>query len=399
MNNDKFLKKQKISEESPGAILKDFATLLDFIGSDGVETSGKYHLLPMKRLAELNSRLSHPIEIDLKRPLQKSYPAISGLYLLMRTSGLAPVVHKGKKAFLRLDPTALECWHSLNPIERYFTLLEVWLRPGGGETLGEREGRFDHPLSRWRDLTRCVPRQGLDITGNPKEQPLLAFLPGLRNLALMELFGLVTLRTIEPEPGGGWNVAEIQRTQWGDALLELIMKDDNYMSLLFDEEADFSRLQAVIQPFFPQWRNTLSFPAEVFQEGVYVCKVSLGPRYWVRIALPAKALLEELHYAIQQAVDFDDDHLYYFGYRNRFGREVKIYHPYTDEGPYSNEVSIGKLGLSPGTELKYLFDFGDCWHFKIVVESIDDADPKHSRPKILEHHGKAPRQYRDYPYE
>src|SRR5438046_2111372 len=74
------LHNQLISEDGPGAVLRDFAALLDFVGAREIVVSGKHQLLPMSLLAELNSRLSITNQISLKRPQQKSYPYINGLY-------------------------------------------------------------------------------------------------------------------------------------------------------------------------------------------------------------------------------------------------------------------------------------------------------------------------------
>ena len=68
------LQNQPISEREPGAVLRDFASLLDFVGAREIVVSGKHQLLPMSLLAELNSRLSRTNQISLKRPQQKSYP-------------------------------------------------------------------------------------------------------------------------------------------------------------------------------------------------------------------------------------------------------------------------------------------------------------------------------------
>ena len=79
---------QTIGENEPGAVLRDFASLLDFVGAREIAVSGKHQLLPMSLLAELNSRLSRTNQVGLQRPQQKSYPYINGLYLLLRASGL-----------------------------------------------------------------------------------------------------------------------------------------------------------------------------------------------------------------------------------------------------------------------------------------------------------------------
>jgi hypothetical protein len=61
-----------INESEPGSILRDFETLLGFIGPDGVRATGKYHLLPLDRLLELNSWMTKPVPTRLERPQQRS---------------------------------------------------------------------------------------------------------------------------------------------------------------------------------------------------------------------------------------------------------------------------------------------------------------------------------------
>ena len=47
------LASQRRDENGPGSILIDFEMLLGFV-EDGVRSTGKYHLLPMARLFELD---------------------------------------------------------------------------------------------------------------------------------------------------------------------------------------------------------------------------------------------------------------------------------------------------------------------------------------------------------
>lgn len=85
----KILQQQTIIQHSPGIILRDFQTILEFLQPQGVEVSSTYHHFSLKYLQPLNSLLSYPIETNLKRPQQKSYPYIHGLYFVLRTSGPA----------------------------------------------------------------------------------------------------------------------------------------------------------------------------------------------------------------------------------------------------------------------------------------------------------------------
>ncbi|MBA3715491.1 MAG: hypothetical protein H0W76_24045 [Pyrinomonadaceae bacterium] len=116
--------------------MRDFATLLDFVGQREVKVSGKHQLLPMNLLAELNAQLAKPLRLGLNHPQQKCYPHINGLYLLLRASRLS-LTEVRKQTTLSPDQLALDSWRSLNATERYFTLLEAWMVRGEREIIGE----------------------------------------------------------------------------------------------------------------------------------------------------------------------------------------------------------------------------------------------------------------------
>jgi hypothetical protein len=230
----------------------------------------------------------------------------------------------------------------------------------------------------------------------------LRYRPGWYDLALLELFGLVTIEHLPPEPGGGWRIGRIERTPLGAVLLSLLV-DHFFISpeaMLNHggneaEELSFGRLQPVIRPYAPQWQRNLVLPELLFQDGLYVFKVSLDctSKVWRRLAVPAKSTLEELSDAILRAYDFDNDHLHCFTYLDRFGAPLEVNHPAMDEGPWTDEVQVGDLRLQPGGRLSYLFDFGDNWQFDRWLERVDPADPHKKKPVVLESAGKAPTQY------
>jgi hypothetical protein len=161
-----------------------------------------------------------------------------------------------------------------------------------------------------------------------------------------------------------------------------------------DEKAEVGRLQALLQPYFPEWKRTLSIPKRGFLEGTYIFKVSLG-RLWFLIAIPAGYSLESLSSFILNTVEFDYDHLYQFKYENPFGALERVNHPYMDEGPWADDVLIGNLPLRIGQEMTYLYDFGDNWEFEVTLEQVD-LDKKIEKPVLLERHGKPPKQYPPY---
>ena len=102
-NHETCLRDQAISDSEPGPVRQDFQMLLDFVGPQGVEAGGKYNLLALKFIGELDSRLSRPLNLSLKRPQLRSHPYLQGLHLLLRASGLAIVEGVGAKAKLVVD--------------------------------------------------------------------------------------------------------------------------------------------------------------------------------------------------------------------------------------------------------------------------------------------------------
>jgi len=80
----RILKEQQITTESPGAILRDVATLIEFVGSGGIVPKGRNANLPIGCLPELNCRTSYPIQPGLKRALLRDYPNLAGTFILLR---------------------------------------------------------------------------------------------------------------------------------------------------------------------------------------------------------------------------------------------------------------------------------------------------------------------------
>ncbi|WP_250121217.1 plasmid pRiA4b ORF-3 family protein [Chroococcidiopsis sp. CCMEE 29] len=391
------LKQQTITETEPGTILQDFQTLLDFVGNAGIAVSGTQHLLPLKSLADLNQRLSEPIQTDLKRPQQKSYPPINGLYLLLRASGVGQIVSQGKKHLLVLNPELLQSWNSLNPTERYFTLLEAWLIRAHEEMVGERRSSLN-------EGTKCIqywpriPDKGQKIRSYAEQQSL-SYWPELHNLALMKLFGLLHVESGKPEAGKGWRVKTVKQLPFGDALMQVIVRAfvEHGMEWGSEENSSvsFGELQPALQPYFPEWQNTLAIPEHEFRSGVYVFKLYFG-KIWRRIAISSQMTLADLSSLILESVNFDSDHLDMFTYKNQIGRTVEISHPYADGSPSTTEVCIGDLPLSEGAAMTYVFDFGDWWEFNVQLEKIQSDDSRVNYGAIIESYGAVPPQYPDW---
>jgi hypothetical protein len=394
---------QAITADKPGRVLRDFGMLLDFLGMQGVEAAGKYNLLPLKLIGELDSRLSHPLRLELKRPQLRSHPYLQALHLLLRASGLSRVEGAGVKARLVLDPEMLVQWHHLNPTEQYFNLLEAWLRFGRSEMVGESDRTLSDMLSPIVTTLQYLPEEGQRLDPeNPHQSYIFGVGRDLYLLALLDLFGLVAVEQ-PPPPFASWGPAKIEHVPFGDAVITVIASrfyPHGFPEIPPDEDRGqgvpavprFGAWQPLFQPYFPEWRDNLELPEPEPRDGTFIFRVSLG-KVWRLIAMPAGATLDDLVDWILRSVRFDHDHLYEFTYRDRLGVSASVSHPWMDEGPSADEIAIGALPLEPGQTMELLYDFGDEWPFTIKLERIEPPGAKIKAPRILESRGRSPKQY------
>jgi hypothetical protein len=387
----------RITPTTPGPIVQDFDALLERINAEGIPVSNTQHQISLKILPDLNAQLSQPIQIDLKRPQQKSYPNLYGLYLLLRVTGLTQIHSTGKTPKLVINPDRYAAWQTLNPTEKYFTLLEAWLIRGDLELLGEDRNPLNEGsrvLRAWADLSK-QPK----TYRNYAEQDRLNYWPGFHNLTLMQMFGWVELVCPRPDAGKGWRVKQVKPTPIGDAIATVALSAYYDQEFHWASEDDFTLpwgdFQPYFQPYFPEWQQNLpALQPSAHQTGTYIFKVSLG-KIWRRLSISSEMTLEALGDLIRESVNFDSDHLDLFSFKDAMGRTVEIHSPHNDwrEGKATDEVLVGDLPLQPGMAMTYLFDFGDCWTFNVQLEEIQPGKPKRGCNKILERHGKAPEQY------
>ena len=128
-------------------------------------------------------------------------------------------------------------------------------------------------------------------------------------------------------------------------------------------------------------------------DGIYVFKVSLDKNILRRIELSSDHTLLDLHYSIQSAYGFDDDHLYSFFMDGKIPSDEVFTSPYDDTGPHVDVARIGDLELTVGQNILYLFDYGDMWRFRVELEEIRTQGVKPLNPMIIESKGKSPEQY------
>ena len=401
------LSDQQITTGDPGTILGDIETLIEFIGTVGLETKSKQGNLPAAALPTLNDRLAHPIDVNLNRPLLRDYPNLAGLYVLLRVMDIAQVDQRR----LRINQDTHALWQSFNLTEKYFAMLEAWLFVADAEVLGRADRRR---LSQFSDNMHFLIRLTSRWQTFHEFCHIYAFEGAVStwNTHLQTQFGLIEVQA-RPAAGRqgtnrGWLMAAARRTRWGEAVAWAVAEataqaEGNFgIFIQTPEHAGFGFLQPIFRPHFPDWRKVFALAEPGFQAGLHIFTVSMddfraGGSVWRQLAVPARISLDALARAILDAFKFtDDQHLYEFRFRDHFGKGRVYYHPCTDEGPFAHQIAVGDTGLPEKGTMKFLFDYGDSWRFKLQLDRIDPPDKKIRRPRVIGSAGRAPKQYPDW---
>jgi len=114
----------------------------------------------------------------------------------------------------------------------------------------------------------------------------------------------------------------------------------------------------------------------------------------VNIELDGSATLDDLHYAIQKAVHFDNDHQYCF-YLSRTDRSRNREY-FNNENELIFTQTIKDLFPLPSKQsLFYFFDWGDDWVFKVSSSRKRPHDPVEglAYPRVESESGIKPVQY------
>jgi hypothetical protein len=413
------LTEQQITSGEPGTILKDVDTVLEFVGPDGIVTKSRNASFPSERLPELNAKVGHPIQLDLKRALLRDYPNLAGIFVLLRVTDLLQI--KGNR--LVVCPAALEFWRGLNCTEQYFALLEALLFQAQSSVLGGGRKREDaqgfgsmtlflgHLTERWLDFGHGDSVYFLGPDGELPPWKIFA----QQQLGLIEIRpGQFSERERRLWGGSGWLVGGVKLTPWGTAvawaLLDFLKEINEQEVKIGDNsprpdareimtEPEFGMLRRIFHPYFPEWQRIYARPKRESNIGTHVFKVRLvgwrggDASIWRRLAVPPNTSLDELAGAILHAFKFDDDHLYDFRYRDQRGRHRVYNRPYGDEGPFTSEIAVGETDLALKDHMLFTFDYGDNWEFELRLEKLEAGPCKLRRPKVIESSGKAPEQY------
>jgi len=137
--------------------------------------------------------------------------------------------------------------------------------------------------------------------------------------------------------------------------------------------------------------------------------VKENPEVYRVIELRGDQTLDDLHRAIFDAFDREEEHLYEFqvgGKKPMDERARRYVHEFLAKDWWDSEPPAGiasrtaldQLGLKRGNVFYYWFDFGDDWWHKIRVLTIQQQQIERGEkfPRLIEQVGQSPPQYPEW---
>ncbi|MDR3594417.1 IS1096 element passenger TnpR family protein [Clostridium sp.] len=387
-------------------VINDFENFIEFIESEKPILSATQELLGRKDCYNLNMLLENKKEVATPSYNQDKYFAIDLMFTLVLASKLY-IKANDEKGKVRLFKTPkLESFQNLNEYEKYVFLLQTYW------TKYDFEIKFDrlHNIAAFYNILAkiAIAKEG-DIIGkdeidisNIMYSTGAAFFHHLKFFGFGKLelingakvryedsiknfspnkFGIETITFLLTKAVEYWNREDVT------FLLEVMKVKNDKKEQVFDIFKNIFKENIV--------KNTVEAKVKINKGGTYIFKVSLSKTLWRKINLSYKHTLGDLNNAIQEAFDFDNDHLYafYIGGNRRTGKP--IYCEYAErEGNIAENTTIESLEIYKGEKFLYLFDFGDEWEFDVELLEYDQEVPVPLKPMIREAKGESPDQYR-----
>lgn len=395
----------KITENTPTTLLKEFDDFINYIRSNEVTVGKNTRFISYMHLNKINRLMENPETEVREKSTQLSYPKIN-LFSNLALYGKLIKTQRGKSKLVLITTNKLDRYNELTCEEKYIFLLKTMLV----------ECDFEKLQYQTYDWLRIEPIDDM-IKQLSKYKPNVAMVNEKINihstmLLYLSYFGVVELirdKESEDKEKGSEKFMRIIRiksitiTEFGAAIIKIISKGIeitkwnkyHYYGGIENDEMFYKKFKKLFNDNCLE-KDLIDDEIELI-EGNYIFKVSLSRNVWRKIEISSYDTLHDLHNVIQQAFEFDNDHLYAFFMDNKRFSKNRYISPYAEEGPYANEIKIEELSLEKNQEFMYLFDYGDEWIFNVKLTEIKEkGNIILMKPEIIESKGDAPNQYPSY---
>jgi hypothetical protein len=399
--------KMKKYEKNILDFVQDFDTFVNFILEKEPDLSTKNQVLGKNHCFELNELLNFKRKVEKATYIQSQYISIDFNFLLAVESNLFVIEVNKKNKFKLVKTSKLKEFIELNIYEKYVFLLECfWCKYGFEEKIRGYE------LIEFYGLIYRIGKvkTGTEVLDNILGYGSCFFSSCAVYSNILRILGLVELEFIDNVKNKyDKSIESIVPTELGIEICSVLTTeaidyfdvDDDVIELIKErfkikKHTETKSFFEIISGVFEEGivEKTIDTKVELNRKGTYILKISLSKSIWRIVKLSHKETFHNLHNVIQEAFDFDNDHMYgfYKGASFRNGKEFYLGNPMGASEEYC-ELCIEEANIIKGQQFAYIFDFGDMWEFKIQVMDFIENEEFDVLPEIIEMKGESPDQY------
>jgi Plasmid pRiA4b ORF-3-like protein len=398
-------------------IVRDFDTFIAHL------TDHKTHItntakLPPKVCKALNDKMFFKKADADPKTHHHRYPLLHLLYFLALDGKLFSLEEGSEKTMFLPISERLNAYKKLSPVERYFFIIQtLWSDTDWGTLAGKelRKSNEDAVMEALSIIGHLEAEKEYDLKEIKYIQNDLFYFNDY-----FTYFGWWNVNLLRGEENS-YIIRKFMPTALGISLMgRLAERRDVFIwnkitqEYPFGNEADMQKskkrreqtkaentpskssfIEAFKDLLAPNsLNNSLELPKQRPRDGKYVFKVAYDAKTWRKIEISAQHSLEDLHLAIQNAFDFDNEHSYSFFMDNKRWSEKAFHSPESPDAPYANDVKLIDLNLRDKAKFLYLFDYADEWVFHLTLTEVDEKDDIEAFvAKVIELQGDAPKQY------
>ncbi len=379
---------------------KEYQIFINYLEQNKVKISNSTGNIGKKDCCALNQQLVLVRERYLLNGRTQEYYAVIDFFCFFSVRTGILQIKKKRGLGLTLEKTQRYAFFSkMSNMERYLLMMTVWFV--------EYQEAIDYSYSMFKGnglFDMFKGEEGGRALTNPFHDKRTA--PWgyhyFQEIRLFALFHLITIEWRDEQEGNIENkfcIKALYQTQEGCYLKKVLEKHIRYFWDILDLKTALDIIGEIVGEESKQVREKIAaFLKPKIEIGSQTIEFSVKVGSCERIiSIGDQFTLDDLHYQIQESVDFDKDHLYYF----QFGKgtlKKRYFAPECDDEMYqASNVTLAELMLCEGMQFEYLFDFGDQWIFRISVKQIITEHTKES--KISHVKGENPTQYRYFDEE
>ncbi len=396
-------------------IIKDFQIFIDHLATRKVSLTASKNVLKSSDLLVLNEKmLSFQTKFVTNKTKQEQMSLLNTFFYIAKSANLFIPAASKKEFVFQPNEVKITEYEELSDDAKYFFLLEAfWSFMDWDEAFDCRAFWKSDALEKL--LKKNIPNKAITISCHELKRKG-EVMGGVYKFfeEIMSAFGCVGLfwdKNVVDVPKNKYvyPYGAMSLTIEGALILPILFKDrsqfdwnlesrliDAYFELEEGEEP-MGRFEDAFKIAFPDLKAEHSLLEVRFplRKGLYRFKVSFEKEVYRIIEIAGSDTFEELHLAIQDAMDFDNDHLYYFSLtgKNATYNSFAFWSPNGEDGVRTTMVQIGETNLYKGQQILYYFDFGASWRFDVVLLDIEENTKEPKEYKITQKIGENPKQY------